>query len=265
MDEQVQRVAAAFSRKAAIYDEFGREHPNLERMRRKFYAHVGRTIPTGCHLLELNAGTGLDALALVERGYRVHATDIAPGMLAEIQRKIERYSLHDRLTAQACSFTELDRVEGGPFDGVISNSGGLNCVDDLTLVTRHLPRLLKPGGVAVWTIMPPVCPWELARTFKDGKTATRRPRGQVTAHVEGADFLTTYYTPYQVRRALGADFSRLRLEGLSVVTPPADNGTFAICHPALYGVLARMDDASSGLPPFKSWGDFFILSMRYVP
>src|SRR5574341_1293179 len=228
MDEQVQRVAAAFSRKAAIYDEFGREHPNLERMRRKFYAHVGRTIPTGCHLLELNAGTGLDALALVERGYRVHATDIAPGMLAEIQRKIERYSLHDRLTAQACSFTELDRVEGGPFDGVISNSGGLNCVDDLTLVTRHLP-------------------------------------GQVIANVEGVDFLTTYYTPYQVRRALGADFRRLRLEGLSVVTPPADNRTFAICHPALYGVLARMDDAISGLPPFNSWGDFFILSMRYVP
>ena len=31
-------------------------------------------------ILELNAGTGTDAVWFAERGYRVHATDIAEGM-----------------------------------------------------------------------------------------------------------------------------------------------------------------------------------------
>ncbi len=172
------QVAAAFSRKAGVYDAFGQDHANLTRMRAMVYAQVVRWTPPGSHILELNAGTGLDAVALVERGYCVHATDIAPGMVAEMARKKEVLGLDGRFTSQHCSFTELDKVTGGPFDAVFSNFGGLNCVADLTAVTHHLPHLLKPGGVLTWVIMPPVCPWELALLPKDWRVATRRFGGQ---------------------------------------------------------------------------------------
>ena len=48
----------------------------------------------------------------------------------------------------------------GPFDGALSNFGGLNCVDDLGV------RRLRPGlggaarGVALLCVMGPVVPWE---------------------------------------------------------------------------------------------------------
>lgn len=266
MTDHLAAVAEAFSRKATVYDAFGEGHPNLSRMREKVYAHSQSVVSAGSYLLELNAGTGLDAAALAQRGYRIHATDLAPGMVAQIEAKIERLKLADRLSAQQCSFTALDQVECGPFDAVISNFGGLNCIADLSEVTGQLPRLLKPGGCVVFTIMPPICLWELARIGRDLRTATRRlhKRG-ITSRVEGVEFTTHYFTPQQTRRAFGPTFRLIRLEGLSVLTPPADHKSFAHQHPRLYRLLARLDDAVSPWRPFSGWGDFYILSMRYVP
>lgn len=258
------RVAQAFSRKAAVYDAFGQDHPNLERMRRKVYDHVSAVMPAASRLLEINAGTGLDAVELVRRGFRVHATDLSPGMVSEIAAKIERYELGDRLSAEQASFTDLGGI-AGPFDGIVSNSGGLNCIEDLTLVTRQLPRLLGPGGHVTWVIMPRICPWELALTLKDPRVGTRRLRsGGVLANVEGVRFMTYYFSAGEVRRAFGPRFRQVRLEGLSVLTPTADNKTFAAAHPGLYGRLARLDDRLSRVAPFNAWGDFYILTMEYL-
>ena len=265
-NNQISQVAAAFSRKAEVYDAFGQDHVNLSRMRGKVYDQLGRWTPAGSHVLELNAGTGLDAVALIERGYRVHATDIAPGMIAEMSRKRELLALNGRFTTQLCSFTDLDQVAGGSFDAIFSNFGGLNCVADLTAVTRHLPKLLKPGGVLTWVIMPPICPWELALLPKDWRVATRRlRRGGVQATVEGVQFQTYYFTVGQVKKALGAAFEMLELSGLSIVTPTADNDRFAKKHPRLFRWLVRLDDRLSRLPLFNRVGDFFVLTARYEP
>lgn len=258
-------VAEAFSRKATIYDAFGENHVNMIRMRHKFYTHIERVMPAGGHLLEINAGTGQDAVELARRGYRVHATDFATGMVAQIEAKLGRFDLGEQLTVQACSFTELHRVTGGPFDGLYSNSGGLNCIADLTEVTRQLPNLLRPGARVTWVIMPRVCPWELAITPKDFRVGTRRLRREgILAHVEGVYFTTHYFTARETQRAFGPRFRRVRLEGLSVFTPTADNKTFAVNHERVYGALARLDDVLSTRWPFSGWGDFFILTMEFT-
>ena len=263
--EHYVNVAEAFSRKATIYDAFGENHANLARMRRKFYDHIARVMPPGGRLLEINAGTGQDAAELARRGYRIHATDFAPGMLAQIDDKITRYDLGDRLTVQPLSFTELENVTGGPFDGLYSNSGGLNCIADLTAVTRRLPDLLRPGARVTWVIMPRVCPWELAVIPKDSRVGTRRlRRGGVLAHVEGVHFMTYYFSAAAVRRAFGPRFHPVAQEGLSVFTPPADNKTFAVNHPRLYHTLTLLDDGLSVRWPFNGWGDFFILTMEFT-
>jgi ubiquinone/menaquinone biosynthesis C-methylase UbiE len=265
LDRQLARVSAAFSRKAALYDAFGENHENLTRMRQKVYDHISALVAPGSNLLELNAGTGLDAAAMVCKGYSVHATDLAPGMVVEIEARIERDGLTGRLTVQQCSFTDLHQVTAGPFDAIYSNSGGLNCIADLTAVTSHFPALLRAGGIATCVIMPPICPWELAVTVKDFRVGTRRLHRQgVLANVEGVEFRTWYFTPRQVRQALGPRFRQIRLEGLSVLTPTADNKTFARRHPHLFRTLAALDDRLARRPPFNSWGDFFILSAELV-
>lgn len=266
LKQHLAQVSAAFTRKAAVYDAFGEGHENLARMRNKVYDHISAAVPPGSYLLELNAGTGLDALAMVRRGYRVHATDIAPGMVAAIRAKIKSEGVDGRLTTQQCSFTELEQVQGGPFDAIYSNFGGLNCIADLSAVTRYFPNLLRSGGCVTVVIMPPICPWELLLTPKDFRVGTRRLHRQGTvAQVEGVSFQTWYFTPQQVRQAFGPRFRQVQLKGLSVLTPTADNKSFARRHPRLFRALVALDNRVSQWPPFNGWGDFFILTMEYTP
>lgn len=260
-------TAEAFSRTAEKYDRFAEDHPNLARMRAKVYRHLSRYLEPGSHLLELNAGTGTDAVHLARQGHTVHATDIAPGMIQRIEAKIERYQLKDRLTAQKCSFTALDQVRGAPYDAVFSNLGGLNCLSDLRAVTVRLPSLLSPGGLVTCVLMPPVCLWELALVLSGNfRLAFRRLSSDGTlAHLEGMHFMIHYYTPQQVIQAFGPRFITLATEGLSVFAPPAESKNLAKRHPLIYRWLSWLDDHLAHRPPFNRWGDFFIISLRYSP
>lgn len=260
-------VAEAFSRTAERYDLFAEDHPHQTRMRGKVYAHVARHVPPGARILELAAGTGTDAVELARRGYRVHATDIAPGMLARLRDKVDRFGLGARVSVQECSFTELDRIAGGPYDAVFSDLGGLNCAADLGAVIRQLPRVLAPGGTITWVLMPPVCLWELALLFRgQPRLALRRLRpGGTRAHLEGLHFTVHYVTPREVVAAFGPDHRVVEIEGLSVITPTAESKGLAKRHPRIYRALAWLDDRVAHVPPWRGWGDFFIVSLRYEP
>jgi len=265
MSEIFSTIAEAFSRTAAKYDAFAEDHPHLTRLRNKVYAHVSRYVPPGSHILELNAGTGIDAVALAQRGYWVHASDIAPGMLARARDKVAQFGLDERIRVQQCSFTDLDQIEGGPFDAVFSNLGGLNCIPDLSLVVEQLPQVLCPNGIIIWVLMPPVCLWEMAEIFRGNfRLAFRRmSRSGARSHLEGLYFDVYYYSPRRVLDWFGPEYTFLDLEGLSVITPTAESKNLAIRFPRLYKLLARIDDALSTRPPWWGWGDFYILSMKY--
>jgi ubiquinone/menaquinone biosynthesis C-methylase UbiE len=98
MENKFDTIAEAFSRTAEKYDAFADDHPNQTRIRDKVYAHIQRFVPAGARILELNCGTGTDAVELARRGYRVHATDIASGMLERLRDKIDQYDLSKKIT-----------------------------------------------------------------------------------------------------------------------------------------------------------------------
>jgi ubiquinone/menaquinone biosynthesis C-methylase UbiE len=266
-DPSIDNISEAFSRKALVYDEFGDGHMQLDRMREKVRTHVLSYLQPGDRILELNAGTGADAVFFARRGFSVHATDISPGMVARIEEKIVRNGLQDRLTVERRSFLNLQDTAGRPFQAAISNMGGVNCTNDLGRIPAGLKEVLAPGGIVTWVVMPPVCLWELLRVLRgDAKTALRRLAPQGTqANVEGVRFTTYYYSPRQVTAAFGEDFQLVSVKGLSVLTPTADAKYFSINHPKIYRLLLVLDERLSDLPPFNCWGDFYIITFRYLP
>lgn len=267
MMNDLEIIAEAFSRTAKKYDVFADDHPNQTRMRSKVYAHIERFIPNGARILELNCGTGTDAVELARRGFSVHATDIAPGMLERLQEKVARFDLNDRISFQRCSFTELDKIQGAPFDMVFSNLGGLNCIPDLSPIVQQLPRVLRSNGLITWVLMPPICLWEMAEVFRGHpRLAFRRlSRKGTTARLEGLHFTVYYFTPEKVLQWFGDKYECLSVEGLSVITPTAESKNFAKRYSHLYRILCRYDDRLATRYPWRGWGDFFIISLRYRP
>jgi ubiquinone/menaquinone biosynthesis C-methylase UbiE len=260
-------IAEAFSRTAEKYDAFAEDHPHLMRLRGKVYAHLGRFLPSGARILELNAGSGVDAIYLARQGYTVHATDIAPGMLTRFRDKVDILELHDRITIQECSFTDLARIQAGAFDAVFSDMGGLNCIPDLSPVIQSLPAVLRPGGTVTWVLMPPVCLWEIAEIFRGHpRLAFRRfSRAGTHSHLEGLYFNVFYFSARKVLHWFGNDYKLVSLEGLSVITPTAESKNLARHFPRIYKTLARLDDRLSPRKPWREWGDFYIMTLRYQP
>lgn len=267
IDNQAETIAEAFSRTAEKYDSFAEDHPHLTRMRNKVYSHVTRLIPSGSRILELNAGTGTDAVQLAQCGYSVHATDIAPQMLDRLRNKVRELNLQNRITWEERSFLSLDDVPGSPFDAVFSDLGGLNCVPDLSPVIQQLPKVLHAGGVITWVLMPRVCLWEWLEVLRGNfRLAFRRlTQRAVRANLEGLQFDVYYFSARQVIDWFGEDYDLIALEGLSVITPTAESKNLAKRFPRLYRVLSWLDDKLSPHWPWYGWGDFYILSLRYNP
>lgn len=263
MVDQWKSVDAAFSKQSAQFDKYDSLNPVLQAWRERIYAHVDQFIKPNSKILELNAGTGIDALRFARLGHTVHAIDISIGMIKKMNEKISLYSLSDRITTQQISFDQLNQVNG-KFDFVFSNFGGLNCIDDLNKVTRHLPELLNEGALITWVIMPRISPWEwlwlLKGKFKD---AFRRfQKNGAMANVEGRTFLTYYYSLKEIRKSFGPQFQLIKSEGLGVFSPPPSATNFVKQFPRTFNFLDQGDQSISKLYPFTRWGDHLVLTFR---
>ena len=254
-------VAAAFSRKAVAYDARNVDHPVDGWARAVVRATIRRHLAPGGSILEINAGTGLDASALAASGYRVHATDIAPGML---ERAANRAAAGPTFTIEERSYLDLPGVRGAPYDLVLSNFGGLNCTDRLDVVARGIAEVLRPGGLAVLVFMPPVSPWEHVQVLRGHvRTATRRwHREGVLANIAGTGVRTWYPSARTVVSAFGPRFRRVELRALCLFAPSMMLEGFPRRHRTITRLGMWLDDRLAGRWPFRLAGDFSILVLE---
>jgi hypothetical protein len=260
-------VERAFSKQSVFYDRDDAQNIILRDLRRQVYDHVERFLSPGSRILELNAGTGIDAMHFARAGHTVLATDASRGMVAQIEKKIAADNPRQRITCRLLSYEDLDQITGLKFNYVFSNFGGLNCTPDLSRVTRHLPPLLDAGACLTWVIMPPVCPWEILGLLKgNGAKALRRlKKNGAISHLEGEFFATYYHKFDAIKSALGPSFRLLAHEGLAAVSPPPHHAQLAARHKHLYSFLRRADRLLRRHFPFNRWADHIIVTFRYEP
>ena len=260
-------AANGFSKQALVFDEYDAGNTIIHYKRQRVRAHVMRFLPADSSILELNAGTGEDAIFFAREGHRVHATDIAEGMQARLIEKVIAQGLTDKVTAERCSFTALDSLQQkGPYDLIFSNFAGLNCTRELAGVLHSFSPLLKPGGMITLVILPPFSLWETLMLFRGhARTAFRRllsGRKGAAAHVEGFHFRCWYYSPAFVKRALGGSYELVKLEGLCTIVPPSYIEHFAERHPKAWKFLRTREDKWKDKWPWRGIGDYYIISFR---
>src|SRR6478609_2058626 len=130
---------APFDGMAADYDRSFTASSIGQRMRAAVWHRLDAAFRPGERVLELNCGTGEDAVHLGSRGVRVLATDTSPAMLAVARAKVARAGMTDLVEVAPMAIEDLaTRCPARSFDGVLSNFGGLNCVADLRGVAHAL-------------------------------------------------------------------------------------------------------------------------------
>ncbi len=256
----------AFDRQSAVFDKIYNTNSIIDYKRERVRLHMEQFLKTGNHILELNAGTGEDAIYFARKGFHVHATDISTGMLSVLREKTRSRQLENYISSETCSFTNLNGLRNkGPFDYIFSNFAGLNCTDQLNKVFLEFPALLKPGGIVTLVILPRFCAWETLLLFRGKfKTAFRRffsSKGR-SARIEGTPFLCWYYNPAYVIRLLRPRFEVLQLEGLCTIVPPSYIEKFEEKNPRIFRLLKKGENRWKSSWPWRSIGDYYILSLR---
>jgi ubiquinone/menaquinone biosynthesis C-methylase UbiE len=261
-----QQAEKAFSRQSAIFDEIYSGNTIVNYKRARVREHMLRFLKPNSSILELNSGTGEDALYFAGQGHHVHATDISQGMQQQLSSKVVTSGMEARISNELCSFTELDNLqERGPYDHIFSNFAGLNCTGELDKVLLSFDSLLKPGGAVTLVILPKFCLWEALLVFKGKfRTAFRRffSRNGRKAHLEGVYFSCWYYNPSFIIKTMKDKYDVLDLEGLCTIVPPSYIEGFAEKYPITYRKLRNWENKLKRSWPWRVIGDYYIISLR---
>jgi 2-polyprenyl-3-methyl-5-hydroxy-6-metoxy-1,4-benzoquinol methylase len=208
---------------------------------------------SGARVLELNCGTGIDAIHLAQRGVSVLACDISPRMIELARMEASATPVFNRIDFRVLATEHLTALgTSESFDGAFSNFSGLNCVQDLCAVSRNLGRLLRPAA-SLFLCMVGDRPalgtlWRLVHgNYKSASRSSARTAPKAAVKV---------YNPSrkQIVDSFAPEFTLRRWKGIGIVVPPSYMEEWASQYPAFTSRLNRIDQLISGFRAFRSWG-----------
>lgn len=220
-------------------------------------------------VLELNCGTGQDAIWLAEQGCRVLATDIATKMVEVTARKILESKWSNSITSTVLDARELSRLGNKPkFDLIFSNFGGLNCIapQELEKLAQAASNLLNPNGYFLAVIMPRGCWWEkLYFTLKKQRTTAKRrsSRDAIAAKLDEETFVDTwYYNPSEFFRYFDKQFNLQKKAPIGWSLPPSYLDNWFQNKKGLLGLLHKIEQKVPATSFFAQTADHCIVQMQ---
>jgi SAM-dependent methyltransferase len=263
---------APFDAVAETYDETFTMSRIGRAQRQVVTQELDRVFLPGQRILELNCGTGVDALHLASRGVKVLACDSAPRMIAVARRKAARAWLNVPPDFRVLETEEIGALLEGKgsdrFDGAFSNFAGLNCVGDLRAVASEMGRLLRPGAKAVLCFFGPFCLWEIIWHLGRGNPAKAfRRLGTKPAIVQlpGTASIEVHYTRVRkLIRTFAPNFRLLRWKGVGVAVPPSYLETLARRFPRTLKLAVKTDAVLGRCPLIRAMADHVLLTFERV-
>lgn len=216
-------------------------------------------------VLELNCGTGEDALRLSQKVDKVHATDISGQMIAEAQQKAVHTS--PTLSFQQLSIDDLDSLDGA-YDLIFSNFGGFNCLspDQIKKLSFEAQRLLRPGGRMVAVIMARFCWWEFWYFLlkrQGSNVFRRRHKHAIPAALDANNSIDTYYyNPREFYSLMAQHFKLERCDSVGYFLPPSYLEPFFVKRPRLLRFLNKLEYLVPKGSFFSAASDHYILQLQ---
>jgi ubiquinone/menaquinone biosynthesis C-methylase UbiE len=238
-----------------------------ETRRHAVWRRLEKIFSPGQKLLELNCGTGIDAVHLAERGMQLVACDISSRMIEFARQLAASTRTSERIDFRVLPNEQIGSLEGeNVFDGAFSNFCGLNCVQDLPAVARELTRLVRPGAPVLLCMIGRLVPWEIAWFLARGeprKALRRLRRNDFRASGPGS---VCIHRPSvkDMERIMSPAFRLRRWSGVGIAVPPTYTENRARHFPRVIKGLAGIDRVIGGLPLFRRMADCVLLEFECV-
>jgi len=245
-------------------------HSEIGQLQRKkvwqFLSPVISSYQRKIKILELNCGTGEDALELARLGHSVTATDASEKMIQKSREKAELLN-RSNIRFETCSFEELHQFFNMErFDLVISNFGGLNCINkkELTLLSQQLSVLTEDSGKLFLVIMSRRCLWEIFYFSVKGKwsTAFRRMKRSVMFSIGENQFSVFYYSPENVKRIFAQFFTYIHSYPVGLLIPPSYLEKTFLKHKHWLFHLSRWENKLNKYNLFSNLADHFCIILQ---
>ncbi len=262
---QVNTASAAFDDLAESYDDSFTHLPVGRAQRRAVWDTLQSVFRSGNRILELNCGTGEDALFLSRQGVSVVACDASPRMIEVARRRIASENHPSPVEYHVLRTEDLSRLQSTlPFDGVLSNFSGLNCVEDLRAVALGLAPLTKPGAPVCICLSSRFCLWEFFWFIlhADVRSAFRRIWGASIARVGGHSVQIWYPTIRAMRRCFSPWFRLRSIRAVGLSIPPSYVRSPAITRPSVIARMEKLDRRCGQWPIFRAVGDHVLLQFE---
>ncbi|MBL0742270.1 class I SAM-dependent DNA methyltransferase [Chryseolinea lacunae] len=262
-------MAAPFDHIATSYDSQFTRSAIGQLQRKRVWAYLEKITPElkGLDILELNCGTGEDALLFSEKGFNIVATDVSEEMLKVTRQKAQQFSMQNKISSQ---YLDLDNFEetlfDKKFDLVFSNFGGLNCINPEAVqkLLTKIPTILSPGGRFVGVIMPKFCLWEtnyFLMKLRFLKAFRRMTSKEVMADLEGVRMKTWYYSPSQIKQWSRKAFHHAVVKPVGFALPPSYLENFFSSKKRLLLQLNRLDEKLDDFSVLSGMADHFLIDL----
>jgi ubiquinone/menaquinone biosynthesis C-methylase UbiE len=217
--------AEAFDTVAHEYDtHFTKSETGiLQRARVHQYLHSyfksGITTPS---ILEVNAGTGEDALLLAKYCKHLTVTDISAQMMAICSNKLNHIAHTELKQINATDIGNLPHQ----YDLIFSNFAGLNCLDknEMQGFILKAKEKLNPNGHLILVMLSSASWWEkfwgLISNNKKLKNRRQEQYG-VETEINGVKFNTYYYSPKTLQGFTSEGFKLNRIQPVGFFIPPS--------------------------------------------
>ncbi|ABF39880.1 conserved hypothetical protein [Candidatus Koribacter versatilis Ellin345] len=258
-------AGSAFDGIANEYDELFTNSLIGRAQRAVVWREIDRTFQPGDTVLDLNCGTGEDALYLVKRGINVVGCDASRRMVEVAQNKLRgitnpaRGEFHVLANEQLCELHASAK-----FQGVLSNFAGINCASELRNVAVQMSNILSPGAIAVICVYSKFCAWEVVFFGLKGqwKRAVRRFGREDTARVGGASVTVYYRSLREIRETFAPWFRVCRIQAVGLTVPPSFLEHWISRNRKLCRTFMKVDDALRAVPGIRACGDHVLITFE---
>jgi ubiquinone/menaquinone biosynthesis C-methylase UbiE len=232
--------------------------------RESVWKELDKAFPSGARVLELNCGTGIDAIHLARRGVTVLGCDISSRMIEIACRNAHEAGLSEMLDFQVLPTEQLDILRSeNSFDGAFSNFSGLNCVDDLAAVSRDLACRLKPGAPVLLCMLGRIHLWERLRQLARGDLKKAfGPTRDRSVPSSNDSIRVKYPSRRKIERIFAPQFKLRRWQGIGIAVPPAYMESAVNRVPGLTQTLHRIECLVARLPVLRGFGACILLEFE---